>query len=801
MARTHILGFPRIGAHRELKFAQESFWRGESKEAELLDVAQALRQRHWNLQRSAKLDFVTVGDFAYYDQMLNLSALLGALPQRFEFEAAKLTLTQYYELARGNKAQPAMEMTKWFDTNYHYLVPELGPQTAFEGGVEWFFDEVDEALSLGLPVKPALIGPVTYLWLSKTHVPGFDRLTLLPQLVAAYARILVQLQARGVEWVQLDEPALCLELDERWRAAYATAYEGLASLAAQRASAQSEAAGSSAGGSSATSVLAATSGTSTSAAKASRVKLLLATYFETAADHAELVAKLPIDGVHIDLVRAPQQLEAWRAALPSQTVLSVGVVDGRNIWRADLSQIVKSLRTLQAELGDRLWIAPSCSLLHVPVLLEAENKLDAEIKSWLAYASEKLVEISVIGQALNEGNDAVAKQLVLADVALASRRSSARVVNDVVQKRVAAVTDAMAERKSDFAQRNLRQREALPLPLLPTTTIGSFPQTAAIRQTRAAYKRAELSALDYLERIRGEIELAVRKQEALGLDVLVHGEAERNDMVEYFGEQLWGYAFTENGWVQSYGSRCVKPPIIYGDVYRPEPMTVDTTQYAQSLTDRPMKGMLTGPVTMLQWSFVRDDQPRSATALQLALAIRAEVSDLEKAGIRVIQIDEPAFREGLPLRKGDWAAYLKWAVNVFKISAASVADETQIHTHMCYSEFNDILPSIAAMDADVITIETSRSAMELLDGFGAFEYPNEIGPGVYDIHSPRVPSVEAMETLLERACQVIPAQRLWVNPDCGLKTRGWAETDEALSNMVQAARTLRAKLGADVANG
>jgi len=784
MARTHILGFPRIGAHRELKFAQESFWRGESKEAELLDVAKALRQRHWSLQRSAKLDFVTVGDFAYYDQMLNLSALLGALPQRFEFEAAKLTLTQYYELARGNKAQPAMEMTKWFDTNYHYLVPELGPQTAFDGGVEWFFDEIDEALALGLPVKPLLIGPVTYLWLSKTHVPGFDRLTLLPKLVAAYARILAQLQARGVEWVQLDEPALCLELDDRWRAAYATAYEGLASLDAKRAGAQSTTAG-------------ASSAIHALAANSSRVKLLLATYFETAADHAELVAKLPIHGVHIDLVRAPQQLEAWHAALSSETVLSVGVVDGRNIWRADLSQIVKSLRSLQAELGDRLWIAPSCSLLHVPVSLEAEKKLDAEIKSWLAYASEKLAEISVIGLALNEGNGAVAKQLVLADVALASRRSSARVVNDVVQKRVAAVTDAMAERKSDFAQRNLRQREVLQLPLLPTTTIGSFPQTAAIRQTRAAYKRAELSALDYLERIRAEIEVAVRKQEALGLDVLVHGEAERNDMVEYFGEQLWGYAFTENGWVQSYGSRCVKPPIIYGDVYRPEPMTVDTTQYAQSLTDRPMKGMLTGPVTMLQWSFVRDDQPRSATALQLALAIRAEVSDLENAGIRVIQIDEPAFREGLPLRKSDWAAYLKWAVNVFKISAASVADETQIHTHMCYSEFNDILPSIAAMDADVITIETSRSAMELLDGFGAFEYPNEIGPGVYDIHSPRVPSVEAMERLLERACQVIPAQRLWVNPDCGLKTRGWTETEAALSNMVQAARTLRAKLVAN----
>ena len=755
MARTHILGFPRVGAHRELKFAQESFWRGESDDAALRQVGAQLRQRHWQAQKDAGLNTVAVGDFAWYDQMLSTSALLGSLPQRFGFDAKQLSLSQYFELARGNPGQPAMEMTKWFDTNYHYLVPELDAQATFEGGVDWLFDDIDEALAQGLAVKPVLIGPITYLWLSKSHVAGFDRLSLLPKIVAAYQGILTRLADRGIGWVQLDEPALCLDLDANWRAAYAPAYADLAGTG---------------------------------------VKLLLATYFDTAADHAVLAAQLPVQGFHIDLVRAPQQLDAWRQVLPKEAVLSVGVVDGRNIWRTDLRRVLTLLQPLQAELGDRLWVAPSCSLLHTPVSLASEPKLDAEIKSWLAFATEKLGELHVLGQALNQGEGAVATELAASDAAQASRRQSKRVVNEVVQKRLAAVTTSMAHRASPFAQRIEKQRQALQLPPLPTTTIGSFPQTAAIRQTRAAYKRGELNALDYLQRIRSEIELAVRKQEELGLDVLVHGEAERNDMVEYFGEQLWGYAFTENGWVQSYGSRCVKPPIIYGDVFRPEPMTVETTRYAQSLTDRLMKGMLTGPVTMLQWSFVRDDQPRETTALQLALAIREEVSDLEKAGIKVIQIDEPAIREGLPLRQRDWAAYLEWAVRAFKISAASVKDETQIHTHMCYAEFNDILPSIAAMDADVITIETSRSAMELLDGFGAFDYPNEIGPGVYDIHSPRVPGVEAMQKLLERACEVIPPQRLWVNPDCGLKTRGWIETEAALSNMVKAAKALRLKI-------
>ncbi|WP_281663933.1 5-methyltetrahydropteroyltriglutamate--homocysteine S-methyltransferase [Paraburkholderia fungorum] len=764
MARTHISGFPRIGAHRELKFAQESFWRGESDDAYLREVGKALRARHWELQRAAGLDFVAAGDFAWYDPMLNLTALLGAVPERFGFEPKTLSLAQYHELARGNKAQPAMEMTKWFDTNYHYLVPELGPDTTFDGGVDWLFEEIDEALALDLAVKPVLIGPITYLWLAKSRVAAFDRLSLLPRLVIRYLRILDTLKARGIEWVQLDEPALCVDLEADWLEAFSAVYNVLGD---------------------------------------SGVKVLLATYFDTAAGHAPTVAKLPVHGVHIDLVKAPQQLEAWCSALPADKVLSVGVIDGRNIWRADLAAIAASLKSLYAQRGDRLWIAPSCSLTHVPVTLASEKKLDAELKSWLAFATEKLDELSTIALALRHlgaglpgaGLPAAARAaLAAATTALESRRHSGAVFNVLVQRRVAAIAETMASRKSPFAERSRVQRHSLKLPLLPTTTIGSFPQTPAIRQARAAYRRGEMRALEYLERMRAETATVVRRQEELGLDVLVHGEVERNDMVEFFADKLWGYALTENGWIQNYGSQCVKPPIIYGDIYRPEPMIVDAACHAQSLTDRLVKGVLTGPVTMLEWSFVRDDQPRSTTALQLALVIRDEVMDLEKAGIRIIQIDEPAFREGLPLRKADWSDYLDWATRAFRISAGGVSDATQIHTHMCYSEFNDILPSIAALDADVITIETSRSSMELLDGFGEFAYPNGIGPGVYDTHSSRVPSAEAMQRLLERACEVIPADRLWVNPDCGLKTRGWPETEAALSNMVLAARALRQRL-------
>ncbi|MGZ5095650.1 MAG: 5-methyltetrahydropteroyltriglutamate--homocysteine S-methyltransferase [Burkholderiales bacterium] len=755
MVRTHILGFPRIGARRELKFALEAFWRGEADHDTLRKTSTELKHRHWQVQRDARLGHIAAGDFALYDHVLDHSVLFGALPQRFGFDPRELTIAQYFELARGNASQPAMEMTKWFDTNYHYLVPELSAQSRFAGGVEWFLDDVKDALALGSPVKPVLIGPITYLWLSKS-APGFDRLSLLPALVAAYERVLRQLHALGVEWVQLDEPALSTELGEPWLNAYEIAYPALARTG---------------------------------------IKLMLATYFGSASEYAARLVRLPVHGFHIDLVRSPEQREIWRTLLPEHAVLSAGIVDGRNVWRTDLRRALSLLRPLLDSLGERLWVAPSCSLLHVPVSLEHERQLDAEVRPWLAFASEKLHELDVLARALNEGEASVAQALAASDSAQEARCMSRRAVNEVVRERIAGVTSAMAERRSVYPERIGKQRQALQLPPIPTTTIGSFPQTQAVRQARAAYKRREITAVTYLKRIRGEIQQAVSRQETVGLDVLVHGEAERNDMVEYFAENLWGYVITQNGWVQSYGSRCVKPPIIYGDIQRPEPITVDTIRYAQSLTSKPMKGMLTGPITMLQWSFVRDDQPRAATALQLALAIRDEVEDLEKAGIRVIQIDEPALREGLPLKRREWEAYLSWAVHAFKLSAAVVRDETQIHTHMCYAEFNDILPAIAALDADVITIETSRSNMELLDAFGAFDYPNDIGPGVYDIHSPRVPTSDDMVRLLQRAAKVIPIDRLWVNPDCGLKTRGWPETERALRNMVTAARQLRAELG------
>ncbi|WP_051710649.1 5-methyltetrahydropteroyltriglutamate--homocysteine S-methyltransferase [Andreprevotia chitinilytica] len=755
MTAAHVLGFPRIGAQRELKFAVESFWRGEIAEAELAAIGSTLRRRHWQWQKDAGLDVVTTGDFAWYDQMLNTAALLGALPARFGFDAKSLTLKQYFELARGNVDQPALEMTKWFDTNYHYLVPELDADTRFDGGVDWFFYELEEARSQGYDVKPALIGPLTFLYLAKSKSTGFDKLGLASRIVLAYRRILEKLAAQGVEWVQIDEPILALELDLAWRDAFAPIYREFAHAG---------------------------------------VKLLLTTYFDSVAAHTDLLATLLVAGVHVDLVRAPQQLDALLAVWPQDKVLSAGVIDGRNIWAADLSAKLAQLETAKTKLGDKLWVSASSSLLHTPVDLAQEDQLDAELKGWLAFAKQKLDEIVVLKRALNEGRAAVATQLAASDKAAASRRSSARIHNPDVGNRVAALTAADSQRDSIYAVRADAQRAWLKLPVLPTTTIGSFPQTREIRAARAAFKRGALPEEQYVAAMQAEIKRVVDKQEALGLDVPVHGEAERNDMVEYFGEQLSGFTFTRFGWVQSYGSRCVKPPVIFGDVSRPAPMTVEWSRYAQSLTIKPMKGMLTGPVTILQWSFVRDDQPREQTCLQIALAIRDEVVDLERAGIKVIQIDEPAFREGLPLKRSDWDTYLEWAGRAFRVSASGVEDATQIHTHMCYSEFNDILPAIAAMDADVITIETSRSDMKLLEAFGTFQYPNEIGPGVYDIHSPRVPPVNEMLRLIAKALDVVPAERLWINPDCGLKTRGWPETEAALANMLAATREARAAI-------
>lgn len=751
MALAHVLGVPRIGPNRELKFAQEAFWRGDIDEGALRSVASGIRQANWRRQHDAGLDHVTVGDFAFYDQMLNHVALLGCAPTRFGF-GSTASLSQYFELARGNAACHAMEMTKWFDTNYHYLVPEFKPDTAFSLDTGWLFDEVSEAQTAGFNAKPVLIGPLSFLWLGKEKVAGFNRLDLLDRLLPVYAQILTRLKSQGIEWVQIDEPILVLDLPSEWRVAFERAYHAL---------------------------------------NGAGIKVLLASYFGPLRENLLVALKLPVAGVHVDCVRGGNELSQVIDWLPATKVLSLGVIDGRNIWVTDLTAVLNRFEGLHQRLADRLWLAPSCSLLHVPVSLAVENQLDTEIKSWLAFADEKIAALATLKKAFNAGRQSVAFELVHNALSLASRRASP-LVNDVkVAARLAALSAVHDVRNHDFSVRQVTQRTRLNLPSFPTTTIGSFPQTADIRRARAQFKQGEISAADYATAMQREIGVAVAKQESLGLDVLVHGEAERNDMVEYFGEQLNGYAFSQYGWVQSYGSRCVKPPIIYGDVSRPQAMTVEWTRFAQSLTDKPMKGMLTGPVTMLQWSFVRDDQPRSETALQIALAIRDEVVDLESAGIGIIQIDEPAYREGLPLRRADWPAYLDWASRAFRISASGVADATQIHTHMCYSEFNDILPAIAAMDADVITIETSRSDMELLRGFGDFNYPNEIGPGVYDIHSPRVPSTEEMTRLLEKAAQVIPPRNIWVNPDCGLKTRGWPETEAALRNMTAAAQTLR----------
>lgn len=757
----HTLGFPRIGAQRELKFALEKHWRGELTLAELEQVGQTLRARHWALQRQAGLDLVTVGDFAFYDQVANHIQLLGCEPSRFGFTGTEPELTRYFTLARGLAAEtgehagkPALDMTKWFDTNYHYLVPELTEHTRFQLGSERLFTEVAEAQALGYPVKTVLIGPLTFLWLSKAKTPGLDRLRLLADLLPLYQHILQRLKQLGVVWVQLDEPILGLDLPETWRQAFAPAYQALSE---------------------------------------SRLPILLATYFSPLQENRDLLASLPVQGVHVDAVRAPDDLAPLVQALSAERVLSVGILDGRNIWKADLADRLTQLADSGALRRERLWLAPSCSLQHVPFSLEHETRMDAELKSWLAFAVEKLAELQTLKRALQQDPQAEAA-LLAAQTAIQSRQHSPRVYNPSVRQRVAALPEQADQRQSAFAQRQAKQKHRFALPPLPTTTIGSFPQTPHIRASRAAFRKGLLSSADYQHAMQKEIAEAVAIQEALQLDVLVHGEAERNDMVEYFGEQLAGFGFTEQGWVQSYGSRCVKPPVIYGDVTRPKPMTIDWTRYAQSLTNKPMKGMLTGPITLLQWSFVRDDQPRADTAEQIALAIRDEACDLEQAGIGIIQIDEPAIREGLPLRRAAQIPYLAWATRAFRLSAAGVGDETQIHTHMCYSEFNDILPEIAAMDADVITIETSRSDMELLQGFGEFQYPNEIGPGVYDIHSPQVPTQEAISRLLRKALAVFPAEHLWVNPDCGLKTRGWPETRAALANMVAAAQELREQL-------
>lgn len=760
MTFIHNLGFPRIGAKRELKFALEAYWKGLSPLDELKATGRELRKRHW--QEQAGLDYVPVGDFTFYDQVLDMSFTLGNLPERVRSLQGH-ALDQSFRIARGRSA-PAVdeqahchecivagEMTKWFDTNYHYIVPEFTEDTRFRLDSSRLLEQLAEAESLGVKAKPVIIGPLTYLALGKVK-DGSNKLDLLHNLLPIYAQLLNTLAAQGVAWVQIDEPILVTELEIEWKQAFAKAYGFLNSV---------------------------------------NINVLLATYFGDLQDNLALVADLPVQGIHLDAINARQDVEALIGKIPDDRVVSLGVVNGRNIWKTDLNAVLDWLEPVASNLGERLWIAPSCSLLHVPVDLAAEQKIDDEIKSWLAFAKQKLEELCILASALNSGRDAVQAELEANRAAIVARRNSSRVNNPKVKAAIASITPHLGQRGSSYADRAATQAPLFNLPNFPTTTIGSFPQTAEIRQVRGQFKAGKIDDAAYKKAIRAEIAKCVLEQEHLGLDVLVHGEPERNDMVEYFGEQLEGYVFSQFGWVQSYGSRCVKPPILFGDIRRPKAMTVDWITYAQSLTDKPMKGMLTGPVTMLNWSFVRDDQPRSVSCKQIALAIREEVLDLEKSGIRIIQIDEAALREGLPLRKSQWQEYLDWAVESFRISVGGVANETQIHTHMCYSEFNDIITAIADMDADVITIETSRSDMELLDVFDSFNYPNGIGPGVYDIHSPNVPSVESMVELMRKAALRIPSERLWVNPDCGLKTRAWQETLAALRCMVEAAQRLR----------
>jgi|AGTN01.2.fsa_nt_gi 5-methyltetrahydropteroyltriglutamate--homocysteine S-methyltransferase len=759
--QTNILGYPRIGSRRELKKACESFWAGKITEKELLEAGSFIRQQNRTLQKEMGIDLIPSNDFSFYDQVLDTTLMVGSIPARYvSLKHDRLAL--YFAMARGYQREEqditAMEMTKWFDTNYHYIVPEFTKEQTFSLFYNKALEEYKEAKEQGIETKPVLLGPVSFLLSGKEKEENFHRLELLDRLLPVYIRLLKELEDEGAVWVQLDEPFLVTDIDERTRKAYTEAYAAIRR-------------------------------------ECPRLKLLLTTYFEGLRDNTSLAAHLPVDALHVDLVRSPLQLDDVLKQLPEDKVLSLGIVDGRNIWKNDFEQSLKTIDKAVGKLGpERVMIAGSSSFLHVPYDLELEtdeNILAPGIKQWMAFAKQKAKELVVLKK-LAEGDPSALIKLEENKRAMESKHTSPLIHNKKVEERCAAVSDKDAKRKNPFSVRKGIQHKALNLPLYPTTTIGSFPQTMEVRSWRAKFKKGELPAQEYDRLLKSEIRKTIEWQEKIGLDVLVHGEFERNDMVEYFGEQLEGFGFSQNGWVQSYGSRCVKPPVIYGDVSRSHPMTLYWISYAQSLTSNPVKGMLTGPVTILQWSFVRNDQERSKTCLQIALAIRDEVCDLEQAGIKVIQIDEPAVREGLPIRKSDWKAYLEWAVKSFCIASSGVEDETQIHTHMCYSEFNDIIEHIALMDADVITIECSRSQMELLDAFVRFNYPNEIGPGVYDIHSPRVPGVDEMVHLLKKAAKVIPPEQLWVNPDCGLKTRAWKETEESLVRMVQAARQMRA---------
>ncbi|MHC8563889.1 5-methyltetrahydropteroyltriglutamate--homocysteine S-methyltransferase [Streptomyces albidoflavus] len=762
-ARSTVYGYPRQGQHRELKKAVEGYWKGRVGADALKETAAGLRRANWAQLAKAGVDEVPTGDFSYYDHVLDTSVMVGAVPPRHRAAVDADPLEGYFAMARGNQDAAPLEMTKWFDTNYHYLVPELGPDTVFTADSGKQVAELAEALALGHTARPVLVGPVTYLLLAKP-APGvaeeFEPLTLLDRLLPVYAEVLGDLRAAGAEWVQLDEPALVQDRTPAELNAAARAYRDLGALTG-------------------------------------RPKLLVASYFDRLGEALPVLAKAPVEGLALDFTEAAAaNLDDLAAVggLPGKRLVA-GVVNGRNIWINDHEKSLATLATLLG-LAGRVDVAASCSLLHVPLDTAPEHDLDPRILRWLAFARQKTAEIVTLAKGLAQGTGAVAAEIAANRAALASRANSSLTRDPAVRARTAAVTEADARRPQPYPERAAAQRERLRLPLLPTTTIGSFPQTGEVRAARAGLRAGRIDAAGYEERIAAEIAEVIAFQEKAGIDVLVHGEAERNDMVQYFAEQLTGYLATQHGWVQSYGTRYVRPPVLAGDVSRPAPMTVGWTTYAQSLTERPVKGMLTGPVTMLAWSFVRDDQPLGESAAQVALALRDEVADLEAAGTAVIQVDEPALRETLPLRAADRPAYLAWATRAFRLTTGGVAPATQIHTHMCYAEFGDIVQAIDDLDADVISLEAARSHMEVAHELAAHGYPREAGPGVYDIHSPRVPGAEEAAALLREGLAAIPAERLWVNPDCGLKTRGWPETCASLENLVAAARTVRAALDA-----
>ena len=750
MIQVASIGYPRIGPKRELKKALEQFWKGEIQEQDLHNVAKNLRKQNWQTQKSSGVDLISSNDFSFYDQVLDAICLLGAVPKRYKWDGQEVNLTTYFAMARGSQTKdldvPALEMTKWFDTNYHYLVPELSAEQTFKLSSNKPFEEYEEAKQAGFDTKPIILGPLTFLLLAK-GIDGFNTINLLDKILPIYKQIVEKFSQLGAEWIQIDEPILVKDLDSNVVSKIKDTLNQIKGAAGN-------------------------------------CKILLATYFEDLnEDVKNQVFESNVDVVHLDLVRGSKNKEYVKN---SNKKLSLGLVDGRNVWKTNLQE---KINFIKGNISNDVIIASSCPLLHSPYDLELEQKVPVEIKRWLSFAKQKLLELNVIKGFINEGSHQEALDNNAADIH--DRETSKLIHDNAVKDRIKTINKSITERKSSYVDRAKIQKNIFSLPKYPTTTIGSFPQTNDVRQARAKFKRGELDETSYEKFLEEKTIDTIRKQESIGIDVIVHGEFERNDMVEYFGEQLKGFTFTSSGFVQSYGSRCVKPPIIFGNVSRPKPMTVRWSKFAQEQTKQIVKGMLTGPITILQWSFVRDDQPRKFTAQEIGFAIRDEVEDLEKNGIRMIQIDEPALREGLPLKKKDWKDYLSWSVDCFKISAAVVKDETQIHTHMCYAEFEDIIDSIAALDADVISIETSRSRMELLTTFEKFKYPNEVGPGVYDIHSPRVPSQDEMKILIEKASKLIDPSRIWVNPDCGLKTRGWPETIDALTKMVNAAKELR----------